>query len=167
MYPSGTREAPVVAIADNIICLFAGIFFQSPLTDSNRRPPPYHGGSGVIRAGTAGHQRSRFSCNRASAVCQPCPRVPARAQPAVPVSYPRTVVYSPNEQQLIRARMPCADPGRCRFRPRRRQHSRRASDRRHSEAPFARGARPPTRARERRVLPGRESRAASSGSSQS
>jgi hypothetical protein len=34
----------------------------SPLTDSNRRPPPYHGGSGAALAGTAGHSRSRFSC---------------------------------------------------------------------------------------------------------
>ena len=35
---------------------------QSPLTDSNRRPPPYHGGSQAVLAGTAGHSRSRFSC---------------------------------------------------------------------------------------------------------
>ncbi len=30
-------------------------FFPSPLTDSNRRPPPYHGGSGAGPAGTVGH----------------------------------------------------------------------------------------------------------------
>jgi len=34
---------------------------QSPLTDSNRRPPPYHG-SGTVLACTAEHSRSRFSC---------------------------------------------------------------------------------------------------------
>src|SRR6266536_1291728 len=36
--------------------------FSSPLTDSNRRPPPYHGGSGAVRAITAGDRRARFSC---------------------------------------------------------------------------------------------------------
>ena len=41
---------------------FAGFLVRSPLTDSNRRPPPYHGGSGAVLAGTAGHARSRFSC---------------------------------------------------------------------------------------------------------
>lgn len=36
--------------------------YLSPLPDSNRGPPPYHGGSGAVLAGTSGHARSRFSC---------------------------------------------------------------------------------------------------------
>src|SRR5688572_1735281 len=35
---------------------------QSPLTDSNRRPPPYHGGSQAVLAYRAVHSRARFSC---------------------------------------------------------------------------------------------------------
>jgi integrase len=34
----------------------------SSLTDSNRRPPPYHGGSGASRAYTRDHSRHVFSC---------------------------------------------------------------------------------------------------------
>ena len=34
----------------------------SPLADSNRRPPPYHGSSGAGRASTVGHARTHFSC---------------------------------------------------------------------------------------------------------
>src|SRR6266545_1921534 len=34
----------------------------SPLTDSNRRPPPYHGGFGASRASTCDHSRHTFSC---------------------------------------------------------------------------------------------------------
>jgi len=40
---------------------FAGIL-QIPLTDSNRRPPPYHGGSGAESAFTPGHPRPRSPC---------------------------------------------------------------------------------------------------------
>ena len=35
---------PQFAIAGNTTCPFPGLF-RSPLTDSNRRPPPYHGGA--------------------------------------------------------------------------------------------------------------------------
>jgi hypothetical protein len=35
---------------------------QSPLTDSNRRPPPYHGSLGAVRACTRGHSRAPLSC---------------------------------------------------------------------------------------------------------
>ena len=38
---------------------------QSPLTDSNRRPPPYHGGCRLGRAGSGGNRRPRTSCKRA------------------------------------------------------------------------------------------------------
>jgi len=37
-------------------------FCESPLTDSNRRPPPYHGGFGASRAYTDDHSRHSFSC---------------------------------------------------------------------------------------------------------
>src|SRR6266545_2097947 len=37
----------------------------SPLPDSNRRPPPYHGGSGAVLADTTGHPRPRSSCKSA------------------------------------------------------------------------------------------------------
>jgi hypothetical protein len=40
---------------------FAGLL-QSPLTDSNRRPPPYHGGFGASRAYTRDHSGRTFSC---------------------------------------------------------------------------------------------------------
>lgn len=36
---------------------------QSPLTDSNRRPPPYHGGFGASRAYTGDHARHTYSSN--------------------------------------------------------------------------------------------------------
>jgi hypothetical protein len=39
---------------------------QSPLMDSNRRPPPYHGGSEAVTAYTRGHPRSRLSCKSGS-----------------------------------------------------------------------------------------------------
>jgi hypothetical protein len=35
---------------------------RSPLTDSNRRPPPYHGGLEAVLAGTPGHKWTRSSC---------------------------------------------------------------------------------------------------------
>ena len=49
----------------------------SPLTDSNRRPPPYHGGLGAVLAYTAGHSRSRFPCKSAH---HDVSAVPARAR---------------------------------------------------------------------------------------
>jgi hypothetical protein len=39
--------------------------FVSPLTDSNRRPPPYHGGFGAVLGCTIGHRRSRLTCKSA------------------------------------------------------------------------------------------------------
>jgi hypothetical protein len=37
----------------------------SPLPDSNRGPPPYHGGFGASRAYTRDHPRHGFSCKSA------------------------------------------------------------------------------------------------------
>ena len=68
----------------------------SPLTDSNRRPPPYHGGSEAVTAYTTGHPRPRLSCKSALPDVSMCPHVTARVLPDVPVSYPRTVACSQN-----------------------------------------------------------------------
>src|SRR5205823_5497981 len=38
---------------------------ESPLTDSNRRPPPYHGGSGASCADIRDHLRHSSSCKSA------------------------------------------------------------------------------------------------------
>jgi hypothetical protein len=40
---------------------FAGLL-ESPLTDSNRRPPPYHGSLDASRAYTCDHTRRGLSC---------------------------------------------------------------------------------------------------------
>ena len=81
---------------------FAGPL-RSPLTDSNRRPPPYHGGSQAVLAGMAGHSRlfiSRFLLQIGSlGVCLRCPRVPARAQPDVPSRTRGFVVCSRNRER--------------------------------------------------------------------
>src|SRR5437773_4157618 len=44
MYPSRTRRDSNFVGAANTIGHLQG-FYTSPLTDSNRRPPPYHGGA--------------------------------------------------------------------------------------------------------------------------
>ena len=54
----------VVPGRENSRCLCAGLFRL--LTDLNRRPPPYHSGSGKGTAGTAGSPRPRKGANRAS-----------------------------------------------------------------------------------------------------
>jgi hypothetical protein len=47
-----------------LINLFAGLS-ESPLTDSNRRPPPYHGGFGASHAYTRDHSDAVSPANRA------------------------------------------------------------------------------------------------------
>jgi hypothetical protein len=49
---------PIVARTKNETRGLRG-FRKSPLTDSNRRPPPYHRGSGAGRAGKTGKPRAR------------------------------------------------------------------------------------------------------------
>ena len=46
MYPSRTREGLSLRPGRQQKCPICRNFQVSPLTDSNRRPPPYHGGSG-------------------------------------------------------------------------------------------------------------------------
>ena len=61
--------------SDNENPRFAGIVFLSlrPLWDSNPRPPPYHGSSGVVSACTRGHSRARLSCKSALRRVSPVP----------------------------------------------------------------------------------------------
>jgi hypothetical protein len=59
MYPRRTRVLRAQATAKPYLQAFR----RGPLTDSNRRPPPYHGGSGAVTADTAGHSRARCACN--------------------------------------------------------------------------------------------------------
>jgi hypothetical protein len=59
---------------------------QRTLADSNRRPPPYHGGFGASGAYTRDQSRHSFSCKSHRRGVSP---VPARAQADVSVSYPR------------------------------------------------------------------------------
>jgi hypothetical protein len=56
MYPSRTRETSTRRLSRQQRALFAGLY-RSPLTDSNRRPPPYH----VLLAATGRNPRQRFS----------------------------------------------------------------------------------------------------------
>jgi hypothetical protein len=71
--------------------LFAGLL-QSPLTDSNRRPPPYHGSSAAVLAGTTGRSRSRSPCKSTFEACRQCHRMSPGVGADVPASYPRLVV---------------------------------------------------------------------------
>ncbi len=61
--------------------------YLSPLPDSNRGPPPYHGSSEAVTAYTPGHLRSRSSCK--------------------PVSYPRPVVCLLNTKPRMRIEARC------------------------------------------------------------
>ncbi len=60
------------------ICAHVEGFYESPLADSNRRPPPYHGGLGAVLAGTADTRDRVFPANRYLAACRPYRRVSAR-----------------------------------------------------------------------------------------
>jgi drug/metabolite transporter (DMT)-like permease len=69
-----------VAVAHGRVLSMSGTgwtYMLISLTDSNRRPPPYNGGSGVVLAGTASHSRACFSCKSCLRGVSP---VPARAR---------------------------------------------------------------------------------------
>jgi dienelactone hydrolase len=55
-------------------------FCASPLTDSNRRPPPYHGSSQRVAAYMAGHSQARLSCKSTGEAVSAMPAL-ARACP--------------------------------------------------------------------------------------
>lgn len=114
MYPSRASVRRSVFAFDDRNPAFAA-FFESLLTDPNPRPLLTTEVQARYARARPGTSDRVFPANRASAVCQPCPRVPARANLRY-LSRTRELVYFPNEQQLIRARKPRADPGRCRFR---------------------------------------------------
>jgi hypothetical protein len=57
MYPRCTR----VLHEQTTRYAYLQAFRRSPLTDSNRRPPPYHGSSEPVTACTRGHSRARLS----------------------------------------------------------------------------------------------------------
>jgi hypothetical protein len=67
-YPRGIGISPLQAT------LYAHLqgFCASPLTDSNRRPPPYHGSLGASRTGTRDHSRHSFSCKSGRLRSQGC-----------------------------------------------------------------------------------------------
>jgi hypothetical protein len=123
--------------------------YANPLTDSNRRPPPYHGGLGASRAYMRGHSRARLSCKLASSVCRACPRVTERARADVPVWYPRGVACLPKWTPGSKTRVGAAAPAgvRARLLSARRNRRRRLRD--HRRAAHARWrARATTRGRD-------------------
>src|SRR5262249_15603137 len=63
VYPCRTREAQCHATAGNTIAPFAGVLARSPLTDSNRRPPPYHGGALPTELRGRGPILARLHCS--------------------------------------------------------------------------------------------------------
>src|SRR4051794_14472381 len=79
------------------------VFLRSPLTDSNRRPPPYH----RFRSVTRGHARSRaakFSCKSFDRGVADASRDDGRVVSDVSVLCPRPVVYRGNGSRLCWAR---------------------------------------------------------------
>ena len=81
--PANARQSPECVPAShpraqdapspgNKIGPVAGLFFESPLTDSNRRPPPCHGSPGAVLAYTAGHSRHDFSCKAGRLSAKTC-----------------------------------------------------------------------------------------------
>src|SRR5204863_6402790 len=64
---------------------------ESPLTDSNRRPPPYHLEPRAEARARAGHRRPRKPRTSKDLKRGPDPRVPARGRSDVRVSFARLV----------------------------------------------------------------------------
>ena len=69
---------------------------QGPLPDSNRRPPPYHGGFGASLAYMLDHSRHTFPANRTVRRTGHASRDVARVVSDVSVLCPRTVYGSDN-----------------------------------------------------------------------
>jgi hypothetical protein len=90
------REMLCGTTPDNKTERFAGSFLS--LEPSDGLEPSTPSLPWRFRGGTGGHGRASavtfFLQNRALTLCRECPRVPARAQADVPVSYPRVVVCS-------------------------------------------------------------------------
>jgi hypothetical protein len=67
------------------------VFLQSPLTDSNRRPPPYHPGPGAGGAGTTGSRRTRRPRKPEDLMLTSDPRVDTRGRADVRISFARDI----------------------------------------------------------------------------
>jgi hypothetical protein len=96
-YPSGTREASKSRLGRQQHMPICRAFIQALWRTRTADPlltMEVQGRYWRARPGTRGHV---FPANRAFEMCLPCPRMPARAQPDVPVSYPRSVVCFLNE----------------------------------------------------------------------
>ena len=63
MYPSRTREASKSRHGRQHYKPICRAFMQSPLTDSNRRPPPYHGGCAPLLRAWETRLVAGFPCN--------------------------------------------------------------------------------------------------------
>ena len=72
---------------------FAG-FLRSPLTDSNRRPPPYHSGSGEGSAGTGGSPGHESRANQKDPTTRLDPRGDARGPADVRTTFARSRTHS-------------------------------------------------------------------------
>ena len=99
MYPFRTRAGWSVLDLDDRNPAFAGNLHKpsdglEPSTPS--LPWRSTGGTGGPRPGARDHV---LPANRLLGLCHWCPRVPARAQSDVPVSYPRAVVFLSNRQE--------------------------------------------------------------------
>jgi hypothetical protein len=71
-------------------------FVGSPLPDSNRRPPPYHRGSGTGSTGTAGSPWPRKQANQRDLTARGSPRVDARGPADVRATFARHVALQGN-----------------------------------------------------------------------
>jgi hypothetical protein len=82
---------------------------QSPLPDSNRRPPPYHGGFYGSRACTRDHARQGFPANQSDLAAEDMSRDVARVVSDVSVSCPRAVDVEDNRPGSLSQRIPLAE----------------------------------------------------------
>jgi hypothetical protein len=72
-YPRCTRDAYRRVSTGNTTSLFAGLFSPSPLTDSNRRLPPYHAAFGLRLHGQRTALGSALSLQLSEFLCPPHP----------------------------------------------------------------------------------------------
>ena len=91
-----TRLVPAknqnLAITGNTISSRLQGFYSSPLTDSNRRPPPYHRATRReprARPGSRGHESRARIGNRPKTCDRACPAVPALVFPHCSLAFAR------------------------------------------------------------------------------
>ena len=98
VYPRCTRDAQRRVKAGNTTSLFAGIFSRSPLTDSNRRPPPYH----ALLSATGRNLRQPFSLGLAVSAPAAFATACYRLQPRGSIKAPHFVVSSGDDSSVSR-----------------------------------------------------------------